>query len=130
MQHKNSSDERERRDTSEHYIEELLAQSMCQSLALNRYGRVYAVGRECPTWPRDGTNCNDICSHSSLHSDVQTVHNTWSCIGAYHVYYDRPATRRNGDIHSATLGLKSLQQLCFYRKCGPNFCCCFAVPDS
>ena len=78
-----------RRDTGQHFTEEILAQAMCQSYAdqTGRWGRVYAVGRKCPSpWPASGDTCNSICGNNYLHvQDSQTADETWSCISAYHV---------------------------------------------
>ena len=121
---------RNRRATGPHITEELLAQAMCQSAAdqTGRWGRVYAVGRRCPSpWPTAGDTCTSICGSVYLHvQDAQTAHGLWSCINAYHVYYSRPATNLNGEITTATLGLKSKQEGCDQRLCGPNYCCCYA----
>ena len=118
---------RGRRDTSGHYTEELLAQAMCQSVAVQRnlWGRVYAVGKYC-AWPHHSANCNLICGHHTLHTDTQTTQSRWSCIGAFQVYYSRPATRKDGRINTATLGLKSGRSSCNNPSCGPNFCNCIA----
>ena len=120
---------RQGRSTGHHYTEEILAQAMCQAHANQRghNGRVYAVGRYCPPWPSNGDTCAAICTSRSLrYQDFHTFADTWSCIGAYHVHYYRPATKWDGQPNTATLGLKSRREGCTYRKCGPNFCCCHA----
>ena len=117
------------RSTGNHYTEELLAQAMCQAYADQKghYGRVYAVGRYCPPWPSNGNTCATICTRPSLHhQDFHTFTDAWSCISAYHIHYDRPATKKDGWPSTATLGLKSKREGCTYRKCGPNSCCCHA----
>jgi hypothetical protein len=50
LQVENGSQIRGKRDTGNHFTEEILAQAMCQAHATetNLYGRVYAVGRQCP----------------------------------------------------------------------------------
>ena len=122
---------RNRRDTGHHFTEEILAQAMCQSYAdqASLNGRVYAVGRKCPSpWPSTGDTCVSICESVYLHvQDSQTAHDTWSCISAYHVYYNRPATDGNGERNTARLGLKSKKERCNSPRCGPNFCCCYAT---
>ena len=117
------------KDTSSHYTEELLAQALCQSVAVQRnlsgIYMVYAVGKYC-SWPQDSDDCDLICGHNTLHTDSQTAQSRWFCIGAFHVYYSRPATRKDGRINTATLGLKSARSRCNDPGCGPNFCCCIA----
>lgn len=125
----NNTFDRERSDTSGHYTEEILAQSMCQSLAVSpdkAWERVFAVGKYC-SYPHFSADCNHICVYPTLHTDHRTVNSRWSCIGAFHVYYGRPATRQDGNINTATLGLKSARQSCDDAGCGPNFCCCAAI---
>ena len=122
--------ERDRRSTDDHFTEEILAQAMCQAYAFQKdlRGRVYAVGRQCPST----SNCRTICESPYLHvQDGQTAHSTWSCIKAFHVYYGRPTTNKSGQQSNAVLGLKSLSfgadDYCDETRCGPNFCCCFAL---
>ena len=105
--------------------EEMLAQAMCQfSANTEGIGRVYAVGRACNGHSK---TCNEICTDSQLTTqDQQTKHDTWFCVGAYHVYVGRPNTNLGGDVGSAKLGLKSAKTYCDTAHCGPNFCCCFA----
>ena len=108
--------------------DDVLAQAMCRSLAEQKdysWGRVYAVGKYC-AWPQHLSNCDHICGHHTLHTDTQTTQSRWSCIGAFHVFYSRPATRKDGRINTATLGLTSVRTSCNYPGCGPNFCCCIA----
>ena len=131
LQLENDSLIRGRRDTGHHFTEEIIAQSICQAHATqsNLYGRVYAVGRQCPSpWYRQIDDCRTVCVSPNLHvQDSQTAHDIWSCIGAYHVYNSRPATTTNGQRNTARLGLKSKQEGCTYRGCGPNYCCCYAA---
>ncbi len=133
MQVENDSLTRDKRDTGIHFTEEILAQAMCQAQANERnlYGRVYAVGRQCPDlWYTELDDCKSICENSLLHAqDHQTVDDTWSCIGAYRVYLNRPATTTNGQQNTAKLGLKSKQEGCADQHCGPNYCCCYAQPE-
>lgn len=126
MQSENDSLVREERDAGHHFTEEILAQTMCQAHATQRnlYGIVYAVGRRCD---RQYT-CSSICASPYIHvQDSQTAHLSWSCISAYHVYNDRPATSKSGDRQNARLGLKSKGEKCDYAGCGPNYCCCYAA---
>lgn len=113
-------------DTGVHFTEEIIAQASCQALATQRSlsGRVYAVGKKCGT---SNNPCTDICTSPSLHAqDSQTVSHEWSCIGGFHVYFDRPRTTRYGLQNTAVLGLKSIEGTCAHGGCGPNFCCCIA----
>ena len=85
-------------------------------------GWVYAVRRECLA---KAPTCTQVCANTNLQAqDSQTVNRTtWKCIGATHVYFDRPAT---GNGVTPMLGLKQL----YYKYnscvggCGPNYCCC------
>ena len=121
---------RNRRSIGIHSTEELLAQSVCQAYASQRnlYGRVYAVGRRCPDpWYNQLDTCTTICASPYLHvQDSQTARGTWSCINAYHIYSNRPATTSHGQQNNAKLGLKSKQEGCNTATCGPNYCCCYA----
>lgn len=111
-----------------HSEEELLAQAMCQfSASTELKGRVYAVGRACSS-STNAASCSDICQDTQLTTqDSQTATGyDWYCVGAYHVYKNRPSTNLNGDNGTSTLGLKSMKLRCDKTGCGPNFCCCFA----
>ena len=113
-----------KRSTS-HSDEEIIAQASCQALASQQdnYGRVYAVGRYCASSAGD---CNALCGSPHLHvQDPQTVHSTWSSIGAFHIYQNRPSTTF-GTLDDPVQGLKSKQETSSYAPCGPNFCCCIA----
>ena len=126
MQSENDSLVRNHKDTGDHFTEEIIAQAICQAYASERNlnGRVYAVGRRCHP---DTHACNSICASPYLHvQDSQTVHYTWSCINAYHVYGNRLATSY-GRRNNAVLGLKSKGERCDIRPCGPNYCCCYAA---
>ena len=115
---------RSKRSTS-HSDEEILAQASCQALASQQdnHGRVYAVGRYCAS---SAGNCNAICGSAYLHvQDSQTVHSTWSSIGAFHIYQNRPSTIY-GTQNNPVEGLKSKQEPSSNTGCGPNFCCCIA----
>ena len=113
--------ERDRRQSTSYSTEEILAQALCQA-STTKYGRVYAVGRSCT---RSAGNCQHICSSPQLlNQDTQLARAHLSCIGAFHVYYSRPTTVRNGISSTARLGLKTLRETCLYSGCGPNFCCC------
>ena len=115
---------RSERSTS-HSDEEILAQASCQALASQQenYGRVYAVGRECTS---SSGNCNAICGSAFLHvQDPQTVHSTWSSIGAFHIYQNQPSTTF-GTLNDPVEGLKSKLEPSSLNGCGPNFCCCIA----
>ena len=116
---------RSKRSTS-HSDEEILAQASCQALASQQdnYGRLYAVGRDCAS---SAGNCNAICGSPHLHvQDPQTVHSTWSSIGAFHIYQNRPSTTNTGTLNDPVEGLKSKQETSSFNGCGPNFCCCIA----
>lgn len=119
--------------TATHTTEEILAQAMCQSIAVSKYiaGRPYAVGRQCPRpYPKEGPTCEEICASDQLHQqDSQTSSHTWVAAGAFHVYVNRPATNPDGTPTTAKLGLKSLWNFGFenFPKCGPNYCCCVAL---
>ena len=85
-------------------------------------GWVYAVRRDCSI---NAPTCAQVCSDPELRvQDIQTAsYTTWKCIGATHVYFNRPAT---GSGATPRLGLKQ-----FYYGygvcsggCGPNYCCC------
>lgn len=119
--------ERDRRQSTSYSTEEILAQAVCQaSTTGTQYERVYAVGRSCTA---STGNCDYICSSTQLHSqDPQTANHRWSCISAFHVYYRRPATIKNGNFNTARLGLKTTRRSCTTSNCGPNFCCCVAQP--
>ena len=100
---------------------------MCQSSAptTGLRGRVYAVGRACNSVSK---SCDEICQDSQLTTqDSQTATHNWYCVGAYHVYKNRPNTKLNGDVGTAMLGLKSMKQRSDKTGCGANFCCCFAL---
>ena len=119
-----NSPERVVRSTS-HSDEELLAQASCQALASQQdnYDRVYAVGRLCST---SAGSCDAICLSANLtRQDPQTAAHTWSAIGAFHIYPNRPSTT-DGTVDNAMLGLKSKREGIYYNGCGPNFCCCLA----
>ena len=87
-------------------------------------GWVYAVRRECAA---EAPSCAKLCADPKLRvQDTQTAKiTTWKCIGAMHVYFNRPAT---GDGSTPRLGLKQA----YYGygacgrggTCGPNYCCC------
>ena len=94
-----------------HFTEEIIAQAACQAHATDhgQFGRVYAVGKQCG----QSYTCDNICASSSLHAqDSQTVGDRWSCIAAFHVYYGRPSTTKNGQPNTAKLGLKSKLERC------------------
>ena len=65
-------------------------------------GWVYAVRRDCKA---GAPTCDKVCADTKLRAqDSYTAsYTTWKCIGAMHVYYNRPATG-NGVI--PRLGLK------------------------
>ena len=117
--------ERGLRQTTSFSTEEILAQALCQASTIGRgVKRVYAVGRSCDAICG---NCNYICSSQQLHNqDSQTASHRWSCISAFHVYYWRPTTSKDGNFNTARLGLKTLRESCMTSSCGPNFCCCVA----
>ena len=117
--------ERGRRQTTSYSTEEILAQALCQASTMGRgVKRVYAVGKSCGS---SSGNCHYICSSQQLHNqDTQTARHRWSCISAFHVYYGRPTTSKNGNFNTARLGLKTLRESCAESGCGPNFCCCIA----
>ena len=113
--------ERDRRQSTSYSTEEILAQVVCQASTTKR-GRVYAVGRSCT---QSAGNCHHICSSPRLLTqDTQLATAHLSCIGAFHVYYSRPTTVRNGISSTARLGLKTVRSGCSVSTCGPNFCCC------
>jgi len=119
--------ELERRQTVTHTKEEIMAQAMCQAIAIknNNAGWVYAVRRQCSSAT---ASCTRICASSYLHvQDSQTVHSTWSTIGAFHVYQGRPASTPGTDTNPV-MGLKTYWSSGYHNNphCGPNFCCCYA----
>ena len=106
---------------------ETVAQSVCTSMAIDRRlnGWTYAVQRVCSS---STETCQEICSSKFLHvQDSQTVHSTWSCIGALHVYKNRPSSSP-GTKQAPSIGLKVFWWSNYHthRSCGPNFCCCHA----
>jgi len=109
---------------SDHKLEDVIAQSSCAAyMSHNPVEFVYAVRRVCSN---TSPTCAQVCSNQILQAqDIQTASsNTWTCIGAIHVYYGRPAT---GDGEDPTLGLKQYyfgHNKCNQRYCGPNYCCC------
>ncbi len=112
-----------------------MAQSMCQAAAVtyhSGFGLVYTVGRGCEHpkgvgGPTAKHNCHDICKSHNLPRNQPHLTNRYTCIAAFHVYRNNPATNPAGDVGSATLGLASAEVKCNYssKGCGPNFCCCF-----
>ena len=114
--------ERDRRQSTSYSTEEILAQALCQASTTKLYERVYAVGRSCT---RSAGNCQHICSTPRLlNQDTQLARAHLSCISAFHVYYSRPTTVRNGISSTARLGLKTVRSSCLRSSCGPNYCCC------
>ena len=111
---------RNRRDIGQHFTDKLLAQAMCQYYTdqTGLQGRVYAVGRRCPTsWSASGDTCNSICRSVYSHvQDSQTADTTWGRISAYH---DRQPTNANGETTTAMFGQKSEGYT--EALCGPNF---------
>ena len=106
-------DDSQIQNTGNHFTEEIIAQAACEAHATRRdqFGRVYAVGKKCSR----SYTCANICASSSLHAqDSQTVNHKWSCIAAFHVYYGRPSTTKNGEPNTAKLGLKSKLESCTY----------------
>ena len=106
-------------------LDDVLAQAMCQSVTSN-YHRVFAVGRLCTS---EAGSCNQICENPDLKNQDYQAANLGSmfCVGAFHVYPNRPATKKYGTKATATLGLKSLKESCHYNGCGANYCCCQAA---
>ncbi len=106
-------------------LDDVLAQAMCQGAAPDN-NRVFAVGRSCTD--RAGS-CRQICENPHLkNQDGQAaVLGPMFCVNAFHVYRDRPVTDTNGNIVTATLGLKSKKESCEFNGCGPNYCCCLVV---
>ena len=112
-----------------HTDEEIVAQSICESImVINDFaGWVYAVGRTCAS--SGIATCVEICDSCYQHvQDAQTVHRTWTTVGAVHVYQNRPVTG-DGTDSTATLGLKVYWSPSYHTNaaCGPNYCCCRAV---
>ena len=106
-----------------HQLEDVIAQSSCAAYMSHRpNGWVYAVRRDCSI---NAPTCAQVCSDPELRvQDIQTAsYTTWKCIGATHVYFNRPAT---GSGATPRLGLKQY----YYGYggcgggCGPNYCCC------
>ena len=85
-------------------------------------GWVYAVRRDCTA---KAPTCAQVCADPKLRAqDSQTAsYTTWKCIGAMHVYYNRPKT---GDGVTPKLGLKQYYYgyIHCHGGCGPNYCCC------
>ena len=116
-----------RSTTLGHNEYEIVAQSACTSMAIDRKlaGWTFAVQRVCSS--RTET-CVRICSSKFLHTlDQQTSHSTWSCIGALHVYKGRPSSAP-GNFYSPSIGLKVYWNRSYHTGggCGPNYCCCHA----
>lgn len=108
--------------STNHYDEEIIAQSICSALVGVAQGWIYAVERSCGTGSPQ--TCTEICTDPDLHAqDDQTVDATWLTAAAIHVYYGRPSTS------PGNLGLKVYRYSDVSSTgCGPNFCCCF-VPQ-
>lgn len=111
-----------------HQLEDVLAQSSCVAyMSHNPYGWVYAVRRICTNTATD--SCYKVCSSDALHlQDTQTAYYpNWGCLGAIHIYYNRPSTQFG---NPPRLGLKTLfygYESCNHTNCGPNFCCCYPI---
>ena len=106
---------------------EAVAQSVCTSMAIDRNlgGWTYAVQRVCSS---NTESCQEICISKFLHvQDSQTVHRTWSCVGALHVYKNRPSSSPSTK-NEPSIGLKVYWSSSYHmgRNCGPNYCCCHA----
>ncbi|XP_065900517.1 uncharacterized protein [Dysidea avara] len=105
-------------------LEDVIAQASCAAyMSHDPVGFVYAVRRDCNS---EAPTCAQVCSDPKLRvQDSQTAtYETWRCIGATHVYSNRPAT---GDGTTPALGLKQYYygyNNCGGGGCGPNYCCC------
>ena len=118
---------RQRRSASSHTNEEIIAQSICESMQIvrNLAGWVYAIERVCSNIT---ASCTSICATCYLHvQDAQTVQRTWSTLGALHVYKGRPASSA-GTVTNPVMGLKTYWSSGYHngKHCGPNYCCCHA----
>ncbi|XP_065900513.1 uncharacterized protein [Dysidea avara] len=110
-----------------HQLEDVIGQASCAAyMSHDPTGFVYAVRRVCSN---NSPTCTDVCNNPQLHAqDPETAkRTTWKCIGATHVYLNRPAT---GDGTTPTLGLKDYYYgyaNCNLKYCGPNYCCCRVI---
>ena len=107
---------------------ETLAQSICTSIAVSRglAGWTYAVQRRCDS---STASCSAICDAEALRQqDSQTAGRAWSCIGAIHVYNNRPISQASTPSNPH-IGLKVYWSSSYHlgRNCGPNYCCCRAA---
>ena len=107
---------------------ETIAQSACTTMAIsgNHIGWTFAVKRQCDS---STASCETICSLQTLHAlDKQTSEKQWSCLGAVHVYADRPVSQPS-TTSRPSIGFKVYWSPTYYtsKNCGPNYCCCFAV---
>ena len=109
-----------------HPEEELMAQSICTSIT-GVLGWTYAVQRACTSTNTE--TCASICLSQNLRSqDPQTSSKTWFAAAAIHVYKNRPSSGP-GTVSNPQIGLKVYRYGNLYNTgCGPNFCCCHALP--
>ena len=110
---------------------EIIAQSVCTSIAvtMNAAGWTFAVQRYCS--PRARETCVQLCASAALHAqDFQTELKTWSTIGAILVYKDRPSSSA-GTVADPHIGFKVYWSSTYHQGagCGPNYCCCHGSPD-
>ena len=100
-----------------HSEEEIIAQSVCTSMASNK-GMVYAVRRFCHS--NNKRTCVDVCTNDALRQkDPHTSSRGWTAVGALHVFKNRPVST------PGTLGLKVFRYSSVKTNgCGPNYCCC------
>ena len=95
------------------------------AIKADKEGWTYAVRRRC-----DGgtSTCASLCISNIQNQDPQSKDDTWSTLGAIHVYVDRPAST-GASTTTSTLGLKIYWRTNYHENdgCGPNFCCCHAT---
>ncbi len=114
--------------SSTHSEYETIAQSVCTSMAIkeNRAGWTFAVKRQCDSVTAP---CQTICALQALHNlDTQSSKQQWQCLGAIHVYPNRPVSNPS-TLTSPSIGFKVYWSPSYHegQHCGPNYCCCLAA---
>ena len=107
---------------------ETIAQSACTSMAVKEghAGWTFAVQRQCDSSTKP---CEAICATQALHTqDKQSSLKQWSCLGALHVYRERPVSQPS-TTSKPSMGFKVYWSPGYHtgQNCGPNYCCCFAA---
>ena len=107
---------------------ETIAQSVCTSMAIKEgcAGWTFAIKRQCDSVTEP---CQKLCGLQALHDlDQQSRKQQWSCLGAIHVYGNRPVSNPS-TTSNPSIGYKVYWSPSYHvgGSCGPNYCCCLAA---